>query len=460
MVQRLLTLLMALMLASVFVSAAIFRPDRAALILAAIVAHNVCAKTFISGFDPGVAFAEITDQPVFLLWRPVMHYQLERARKSVSILMFGRTFGRAIFYEGFGCFIVNEMQQPYVPRSDLQALRASQLPPLLPEIAGPALIDPEEPALKTALDHAFEEPTRVPARRTKAVVVVHNGRVIAERYAPGVGIDTQLLGFSMTKSVMSALIGIMTRKGLLSPSIPAPIPEWHSSTDARREIKIEHLLRMTTGLALDEAWLGFDQSSQMYLHDDMARFAASAALIAPPGTRWHYSSGTTQLLARIVRDSLGGPEQALAFAWRELFNPLGMRHVTLEFDGSGTFQGASNMLASARDWARFGLLYLNDGKIGGEPILPDDWVEFSARATLNTHYAGFWTNRGERSNASRRGPGAVPADAIFATGAFDQSITIIPSRNLIVVRLGDSVGSGGVEQLTREVLAATSRNRE
>jgi CubicO group peptidase (beta-lactamase class C family) len=106
--------------------------------------------------------------------------------------------------------------------------------------------------------------------------------VIAERYAPGVGIDTQLLGFSMTKSVMSALIGIMTKKGLLSPSIPAPIPEWHSSTDARREIKIEHLLRMTTGLALDEAWLGFDQSSQMYLHDDMARFAASAALIAPP----------------------------------------------------------------------------------------------------------------------------------------------------------------------------------
>jgi CubicO group peptidase (beta-lactamase class C family) len=100
---------------------------------------------------------------------------------------------------------------------------------------------------------------------------------------------------------MSALIGVMTKQGLLSPSTPAPIPEWHSSADLRREIKIEHLLRMTTGLALDEARLGFDQTSQMYLHNDMARFAASAALIAPPGTRWHYSSGTTQqLLARII----------------------------------------------------------------------------------------------------------------------------------------------------------------
>jgi CubicO group peptidase (beta-lactamase class C family) len=455
---RRLTLLLAFVLAYVVGTAAIFRPDRAALILAATVAHNVCAKTFVSGFDPAVAFVEITAQSAFLLWRQVMHYRLERATKSVAVLMFGRTLGRAVFQEGFGCFIVNEMQQHYVPKSDLQALRESQVPRLLPEIAGPALVDPEEPALKAALDHAFEEPTRVPSRRTKAVVVVHNGRIIAERYAAGVGIDTQLLGFSLTKSVMSALIGIMTGKGLLGPSIPAPVPEWYSSTDPRREIKIEHLLRMTTGLALDEAWLGFDQSSQMYMHDDMARFAAGAALVAPPGTRWHYSSGTTQLLARIIRDSLGGPEQALAFAWRELFNPLGMRHVTLEFDGSGTFQGASNMLASARDWARFGLLYLNDGKIGGKPLLPDDWVEFSAKPTLNSTYgAGFWTNRGGRSDASRRGPGTVPPDTFFAAGALDQRIIIIPSRNLIVVRLGDSASSGGVERLIREVLAATSR---
>jgi CubicO group peptidase (beta-lactamase class C family) len=132
----------------------------------------------------------------------------------------------------------------------------------------------------------------------------------------------------------------------------------------------------------------------IYLHDDMAGFAVNAPVIAPPGERWAYSSATTQLLARIIRDAAGGPEQTLALAWRELFNPLGMRSVTLEFDGAGTLQGSTYMLASARDWARFGLLYLNDGVVGGKRILHEGWVDFSAAATLDTDYgAGFWTNR-------------------------------------------------------------------
>jgi CubicO group peptidase (beta-lactamase class C family) len=183
------------------------------------------------------------------------------------------------------------------------------------------------------------------------VVVVHDGKIIAERYAPGIGIDTQLMGFSMTKSVVNALLGTMTQQGLTSPSLPAPIPEWKGPGDPRREIEVEHLMRMTSGLALDETNSGFDPSSQMYLYDDMAAFAVGAPLIAAPGKRWAYSSATTQILARIIRDAVGGPEQTLAFAWRELFNPLGMRHVTLQFDASGTLQGSANMLASARDWA-------------------------------------------------------------------------------------------------------------
>src|SRR5438477_10080520 len=136
--------------------------------------------------------------------------------------------------------------------------------------------------------------------------------------------------------------------------MPAPIPEWRAASDPRREIEVEHLLRMTTGLALDETNSGFDPASQMlYLHNDMAGFAVQAPLVVPPGTRWVYSSPTTQVLARIIRDAVGGPEQTLAFAWRELFNPLGMRGVTLEFDGAGTLQGSTYMLASARDWAKF-----------------------------------------------------------------------------------------------------------
>jgi CubicO group peptidase (beta-lactamase class C family) len=315
--------------------------------------------------------------------------------------------------------------------------------------------------LKAALDHAFEEPATPPFRRTKAVVVVHEGMVIAERYAGGIGVETPLLGFSMTKSMVNALLGILTQQGRISPSLPAPVPEWRAATDPRRKIEVEHLMRMTTGLALDETDSGFDPSSQMvHLRDDMAGFAAQAAVIAPPGTRWAYSSPSTQILARIIRDIVGGPEQTLAFAWRELFNPLGMRDVTLEFDATGTLHGTSYMLASARDWARFGLLYLNDGMIGGRRILHEDWVDFSASATLDTDYgAGFWTNRSEHEHAKGRVRLGIPRDAFFASGDLGQRIVVLPSQHLVIVRLGDSVDPTGdirgLGRLVSDVIAAT-----
>src|SRR5438045_4220391 len=172
----------------------------------------------------------------------------------------------------------------------------------------------------------------------------------------------------------------------------------------------------------------------------MSGFAVRAAVVAPPVKRWSYSSPTTELLARIIRDAVGGPEQSLAFAWRELFNPLGMRNVTMEFDTAGTMQGTTWMLASARDWARFGLLYLNDGVVGGKRILHEDWVDFCAAATLDTDYAaGFWTNRSEHPNAKARVRLGIPRDAFFASGDLGQRIVIMPSQKLVVVRLGDSV---------------------
>src|SRR5436853_7233036 len=153
------------------------------------------------------------------------------------------------------------------------------------------------------LDHALDDAAAPPFGRTKAVVVVHEGKVIAERYASGIGVDTPLLGFSMTKSVVNALIGILTQQGLVTPSMPAPIPEWRGADDPRREIEVEHLMRMTSGLDLDEANSGFDPSSRMYLEGDTATYAVRAKIIGPLGTRWHYSSPTTQILARIVRDA-------------------------------------------------------------------------------------------------------------------------------------------------------------
>jgi CubicO group peptidase (beta-lactamase class C family) len=436
-----------------------FRPDRAIRVATGVVAHTICSKTFVSGLDPRTVFSETTGREGLRRLRPVLRMEVDRSATAVDATAAGWLGSRAVFHDGLGCVLLHGAREPYILKNDIEALKVPKAPPLLGEIAGPDVVQPSDPALKAALDHAFEEPAEPPLRRTKAVVVVHDGKVIAERYADGIDVETPLLGFSMTKSMINALIGILTQQGLVTPSMPAPIPEWRG--DLRREIEVEHLLRMTTGLALDESNSGFDPASQMvYLHGDMAGFAVNAAVVAPPGTRWAYSSPTTQLLARIVRDAAGGPEQTLALAWRELFNPLGMRHVTLEFDASGTLQGSTYMLASARDWARFGLLYLNDGIVGGRRILHEDWVDFSAAATLDTDYgAGFWTNRSEHPNAKARARLGIPRDAFFASGDLGQRIVIMPSQHLIVVRLGDSVDPtgdmAGLARLVKEVIGAT-----
>ncbi|SDI73800.1 MULTISPECIES: serine hydrolase domain-containing protein [Bradyrhizobium] len=446
-----------LVLTATAAAGVITRPDRAIRVATGVVAHNVCSKTFVSRLDPQTVFAETIGRDGLRRLRLVLRMQVDRAAKTVDASAAGLLGSRAVFHDGLGCVLLHG-PDPYVLKSDLDALKVPKAPPLLGEIAGPGIVQPSDPALRTALDHAFEEPAEPPFRRTKAVVVVHDGKVIAERYADGIGIDTPLLGFSMTKSVINALIGILTQQGLVTPSMPAPIPEWRG--DLRREIEVEHLLRMTTGLALDETNSGFDPSSQMvYLHNDMAGFAVNAAVVAPPGSRWAYSSPTTQILARIIRDAVGGPEQTLAFAWRELFNPLGMRNVTLEFDGAGTLQGSTYMLASARDWAKFGLLYLNDGIVGGKRILHEDWVDFSAAATLDTDYgAGFWTNRSDHPSARGRVRLGIPRDAFFASGDLGQRIVIMPSQHLVVVRLGDSVDPTGdirgLGRLVKEVIGA------
>ena len=321
------------------------------------------------------------------------------------------------------------------------------------------MVEPSDPALKAALDHAFEEPAEPPFRRTKAVVVVHDGKVIAERYAAGIGVETPLLGFSMTKSVINALIGILTQQGLVTPSMPAPIPEWRGDHPARDRGRASPAHDHGPGARRDQQRFrslepdGLSARRHGRLRgqcrDDRRRRARAGPI----------RSATTQLLARIIRDAVGGPEQTLAFAWRELFNPLGMRNVTLEFDASGTLQGSTYMLASARDWARFGLLYLNDGVVGGKRILHEDWVDFSAAATLDTDYgAGFWTNRSEHPNAKGRVRLGIPRDAFFASGDLGQRIVIMPSQHLVVVRLGDSVDPTGdirgLARLVKEVIAA------
>lgn len=429
------------------------------------VADTLCAETFVSGLDPRRNFVEINDaMPGTGLITWAMDYQVDRVRKDVTVTLFGIGRSHAVYREGLGCTLEHEtgIVDVTVPPDDRQ-------PALLPEIAGPAIVSPQSRELAAALDRAFAEPAQPPYRRTRAVVVMKSGRIIAERYVDGVGPETPLLGFSMTKSVVSALIGVLVRQGKLKLDEPAPVAGWQDPDDPRHAITVDHLLRHTAGLALGsslQASLGsaFEPVNRMkFVEADMAAYAESIPLETAPGTAWNYHDGNILILSHMIRNAAGGnPADALRFARRELFAPLGMRHVTLQLDGAGTIEGSSEMLASARDWARFGQLYLDDGVAGGKRILPEGWVNYSSSPTPNAWVgigAGFWTNQGDSFGAELRIAHGWPRDAFFAKGTIGQYAIVIPSEQLVIVRLGRSPNwppeADGVFDLVRDVVAAT-----
>jgi CubicO group peptidase (beta-lactamase class C family) len=199
-----------------------------------------------------------------------------------------------------------------------------------------------------------------------------------------------------------------------------------------------------------------------YMEDDKAAYAESIGLETTPGTAWNYHDGNTIILSHLIRDAVGGSSaDVLRFARTELFDPLGMRNVTIEFDASGTPEGSTQMLAPARAWARFGMLYLNDGVAGGKRILPEGWVSYSASPAPGGwigYGAGFWTNLGDSLGASYRIEHGWPRDAFFAKGTLGQYVIVIPSEHLVIVRLGRSpnwpLDADGVSRLVSDVVAA------
>ncbi len=445
----------------------VWRPDVALLLGLGAVAHDLCSEDFVSGLPPARVFADtLAPRDGLRLIAGAIATSIDQARFVVTARLGIPPLAlaaQAKFYPGLGCIVLHGAPPVGLPGE--AALASLAAPAALPGMELPPADLPSHArvALNAALDHAFNEtPGNVP-RRTSAVLVVQYGRILAERYAPGYSASTRVLGFSMTKSVANALIGILVRQGKLDIHAPAPVGAWSAPGDPRHAITIEQLMRMTSGLDFDEEDAGFaDRPDQMfYLARDMAAFAAATPPRAAPGTRWAYSSAGTHILARIIRDSVGGTAlDALGFARRELFGPLGMESAVMEVDATGTMIGAHYMLATARDWARFGLLYLNDGVIGGTRILPTGWVAMSAAATLRGNYgAGFWTNRSPAEEAGERIKAGMPADSFWASGNLGQRVVIIPSHRMVIVRLGNATGPGndigGMLRLVREVLAAS-----
>jgi CubicO group peptidase (beta-lactamase class C family) len=268
----------------------------------------------------------------------------------------------------------------------------------------------------------------------------------------------------MAKSVLATLVGIAVGEGRLALHARAPVPEWADPADPRHAITLDQLLRMSSGLAFDETYgPSNDVSRMLYASADMGAFAAHSRPAAPPDGAWSYSSGTSNLVARMLRDSFGGDLAAqAAWARARLFEPAGLASAFFEPDPTGTFVGSSYVFMTARDWARLGELWRRDGEWFGRRVVPEGWLGYATtptpRAPKGGYGAGFWLNAGDPADPRRREWPALPTDVYTAWGHSGNYVFVVPSARLVVVRLGLSLpddGNEGAAALVEELIRAT-----
>lgn len=414
------------------------------------VAKYLCSSTFISGRDPVVVYEEDV-KPVNPLAK-VIKWEVNQRDKSVTARALLFFHSKAIYRRGCGCTLIAGTDEEALRAQDFYKLPDDwQAPTAEPEVSWPVgSAGPDDAAapdfnvdlLQDAVDAAFAEPSPDKPKKTRAVLVVYDGRLVAERYAPGFDPDMPLGGWSMSKSITNALVGILVQKGQLDIYKPAPVPEWQKPGDPRAAITIDQLLRMSSGLKFEEVYDPlYDATDMLYGAFDFAAFAAGKPLETAPDTKWYYSSGTANIVARIVRQNAEKMyDHYYDFMRKELFAKIGMNSALIEPDGSGTFVGSSYCFATPRDWARFGQFYLNDGVWAGERILPQGWVKYSTaptpKAPMGEYGAFFWLNAGAADAPENRLWPDAPTDAYAAQGYQEQKVIIIPSRRVVLVRFG------------------------
>ena len=384
-------------------------------------AKNMASAVFVSGRDPETVKALDLNFSFIKFDRFKIDYQ----NKTVTSRFLWRK-ATALYRDGYGVTL-------------LRGAKAAELKekafPLPPESV-PAEPLPKGDSLECAeLESIAEElvDERDYNGHPFAFVVLHKGKVVAERYDKGIGPDTKLLSWSMGKSFTNALIGIMSGDGLVDIDAPVDIPEWQG--DGRKAITLRNLMQMQSGLEWNEDYGNrSDVNLMLHVEEDMGLYALSKPLEYEPGTHWYYSSGSTNIVMRWLRGKFASDKEFLGYVRERLFAPLGIRNAVFETDMSGTPVGSSYLYVTAMDYARFGQMFLDDGRVGDRRILPEGWVEYSvspASDSRGEYGAFFWLNLGGRY------PDA-PTDTFACVGHDGQQIFIIPSKELVVVVLGYS----------------------
>ncbi len=428
-------------------------------LLSRVVAYKTkqtAALVFITQQSPAAVEAELNEDHALLGW---VRITIDPAQQTVAGSLLGNFRHTASYRENLGT-VLDSLEFPTTPTPSLPQRHGNSTD----QAALPHPDNPERYApVATAADRFFQEPDRpasVPpeapwTRRTRAVLIAHQGRIVYERYADGFDSETRFIGWSMTKSVLGLLTLMRVEEGQLTLDAAPDFPLWSQQpNDPRRTIQLQHLMRMTSGLEFSESYAPDDDVIEMlYSQDDMAAYAMNKPLVSPQavGQHWSYSSGSANLVALALRHSFDGDQVAyLNYPFEKLFHPLRMTSAIFETDGAGTLVGSSSLFATAQDWLKLGQLVVQKGRWGDQALITPDSLSYlftpaspnrsSEKTPVGMRYGAlWWLNQPDPENGTLWMPN-VPTDAVVASGHFGQVLVAIPSLDLVVLRLGLAKG--------------------
>jgi CubicO group peptidase (beta-lactamase class C family) len=418
-------------------------------IITGYAAKNLCSDVFISGRQADSVEAMDLNFSFIKYTRNIVNID----EKSVtSDFLWGRS--KAIYRPGFGVTLLRDVPEEKLRKSGYPAGgNPGYSQDTIKWPLGDIITDTE-----TGIDR--KELGEISKRliigneyrgNAYAFMVLHKGIPVVESYKPQFNQKTRFLSWSMAKSFINAMVGILVQEGKVDINRPVDIEEWKA--DERSRITLNNLMQMESGLKWNEDYGNrSDVTLMLHCESDMGRYAYEQPKAFTAGTHWYYSSGTTNIVSYLIRKQFSSDSAYYVFANNQLFNKIGMPDAVFEADPSGTRVGSSYLYATARDYARFALLYQNDGVFNGERILPEGWVKYTTTAASDSkgaYGAFFWLNKG-------KGLPSVPEDAFLCQGHDGQYICIIPSKELIVVELGYSPKSKGgldFDRLMKDVLS-------
>lgn len=358
---------------------------------------------------------------------------INEAGKFAVSSVYGIKERKAIYREGLGVTLINDdfdASKPYeVPKRSKNKINLP-FPYGDNETKDTIFSNIDYKKLNAAVDNSFDKKGEK-NKRTRAILVVYKDHIIAEKYDTNFNKNSRLLGWSMTKSITGTLFGILQKQEKLDINKPAPIAEWKE--DNRAKITLNDLLHMNSGLEWEEKYDKIcDATKMLFQAEDMSRSQLEKPAAFAPNTHWNYSSGTTNLLSGIIRNQFKTHQEYLDFWYSALLDKIGMHSAIIETDMAGNFVGSSYGWATARDWGKFGLLYLHKGNWNGEQLFDESWAKYVATPTntSNGRYgAQFWLNSGGYFPD-------VPKEMYYASGFQGQMVAIFPSKDLVIVHLG------------------------